>query len=125
VLSDAGVPKWRPGWSRRGEADVRTVAEAVIEMVAGGKGSKKRRKRKGLQRGERNRRWLLVVGWWLCWLPVVDMVVEKLVVAVTTERRERVKQTAAKEIFWGGGLVFSRLWTQFSPPSSHEIHLYL
>jgi len=50
---------------------VRTVAEAVAEVVAGGRGSKRRRKREGLQRGERNRRWLLAVGWWLCWLPVV------------------------------------------------------
>jgi len=53
------------------------VAGAVAEMVAGGRGSKRRRrrKRKGLQRGERNRRWLLVVGWWLCWFPVVELMV--------------------------------------------------
>jgi len=29
--------KWRPGWSRRGGADMRTVTEAVVEMVAGGR----------------------------------------------------------------------------------------
>jgi hypothetical protein len=33
----------------------------------------------------------LVVGWWLCWLPVVELVVEKLVVAGTT-RRERERK---------------------------------
>jgi hypothetical protein len=49
ALPDAGVPKWRPGWSRRGEADVRTLAEAVAKMVVGGRGSKRRRrKREGL-----------------------------------------------------------------------------
>jgi len=37
ALPDTGVPKWRPRWSRRGGADVRTVAEAVAEMVAGGR----------------------------------------------------------------------------------------
>jgi len=67
ALPNAGVPKWRPGLLMRGGADVRTVAEAVAEMVAGGRGSKRRRrKREGLQRGERNRQWLLVVGGWLC-----------------------------------------------------------
>ena len=34
ALLDTGAPKWRPGWLRRGGADVRTVAEAVVEMVA-------------------------------------------------------------------------------------------
>jgi len=59
------------------------VAEAVAEMVAGGRGSKRRRrKREGLQRGERNRRWLLVVGGWLCWLPVVELMMKKLVVSL-------------------------------------------
>jgi hypothetical protein len=34
---------------------LRTVAETVAKVVAGGKGSKRRRrKREGLQRGERN-----------------------------------------------------------------------
>jgi hypothetical protein len=61
-----------------------------------------------------------MVGWWLCWLPVMQ-----LVVAVMAKRRERVKQTATKEKFWGGMLVFGRLWAQFSPSSGHEIHLYL
>jgi len=93
VLPDAGVPKWRPGWSRREEADVRTVAEAMTEMVASGRGSKRRgRKWEGLQRGERNRRWLLMVGWWLCWLPVVELVVEKLVVALVGGRNSREKR---------------------------------
>jgi hypothetical protein len=82
-LPDAGVPKWRPSWLIWGEADVRTVAEAVAEMVAGGRGSKRRRrKREGLKRGERHRRWLLVVGGWLCWLPVVELMMEKLVVSL-------------------------------------------
>jgi len=37
VLPDAGVPKWRPGWSRRGGDAVRIVAEAVAKMAAGGR----------------------------------------------------------------------------------------
>jgi len=62
---------------------VRTVSEAVAEMVSHGRGSKRRRrKREGLQRGERNRRWLLVVGGWLCWLPVVELMMKKLVVSL-------------------------------------------
>jgi hypothetical protein len=49
----------------------------------GCRGSKRRRrKREGLQRGERNRRWLLVVGWWLCWLPVVELMVVRPVMRV-------------------------------------------
>jgi hypothetical protein len=40
--------------------------------------------------------------------------------------RERVKrQTTEKEKFWGGRLVFGRLWTQFSSSLGHEIHPYL
>jgi len=55
ALPNVGVPKWRPDWLIRGGADVRTVAKAVAEMVVGARGSKRRRrKRKGLQRGERN-----------------------------------------------------------------------
>jgi len=97
-LLDAGVPKWRPGWSRRGGADKRTVAEAVTEMAAGGRGSKRRRKREGLQRGERNRQWLLVFGWWLCWLPMVELMVGRpvmrVVVAETAERERERRKTA-------------------------------
>jgi len=97
-LLDAGVPKWRPSWSRRGGADERTVAEAVAEMAAGGRGSKRRRKREGLQRGERNRQWLLVFGWWLCWLPMVELMVGRpvmrVVVAETTERERERRKTA-------------------------------
>ena len=37
ALPDAGVPKWRPVWSRRGAADVRMMAEAVAETVVGGR----------------------------------------------------------------------------------------
>jgi len=106
---------------------VRTVAEAVAEMVAGGRGSKRRRrKREGLQRGERNRRWLLVVGGWLCWLPVVELMMKKLVVSLVggwiDEERERERKTAETG---AEGLVFRRLWTPISPPLGHEMQLYL
>jgi hypothetical protein len=37
MLPDAGVAKWMPGWSRRGGTNVRTVAEAVAEMMTGGR----------------------------------------------------------------------------------------
>jgi hypothetical protein len=76
--------------------------EASAEVtVAGGRGSKRRRrKREGLQRGEGNRRWLLMVGWWLCWLPVVELMVGRPVMRVVVvaeghsgeERRERTMQ---------------------------------
>jgi len=55
-------------WLLGGRLVVETVAKAVTEMVAGGRGSKRRRKMRG--RGCREER-LLVVGWWSCWLPVV------------------------------------------------------
>jgi hypothetical protein len=68
----------------------------VEELAAGGRGSKRRRrKREGLQRGERNRRWLLVVVWWLCWLPVVELMVGRPVMRVVVaeghggERKKR------------------------------------
>jgi hypothetical protein len=35
ALPDDGVPKWRPGWSRRGEVDMRTVAEKAKEEENG------------------------------------------------------------------------------------------
>ena len=70
ALPVAGVPNCRPGWLTRGGADARMVAEAVTKMVAGGRGSKRRRrKREGLQRGERKvhsgSRWS--VGGFLWW----------------------------------------------------------
>jgi len=37
TLPHAGVPKWRLSWLRQEGADVRTVAEVVAEMVAGGR----------------------------------------------------------------------------------------
>jgi hypothetical protein len=78
---------------------VRTVAEAVTEMVAGGRGSKLKKKnaREGLQRGERDRRWLLVVGWWLCWLPMMKVMVGRPVMRVVVaedhggERKKKKK----------------------------------
>jgi len=72
------------------------VVKAVAEMVAGGRGSKRKgRKQEGLQRGERNQWWLLVVGWWLCWLPVVELMVGRPVMRVVVaeghggERKKR------------------------------------
>jgi len=41
-------------------------------------------------------------------------------------QRERVKrQMTEKEKFWGGRLVFGRLWTRFSFSLDYEIHPYL
>jgi hypothetical protein len=88
-----------------------------------------RKKKKKICRGRGPA--VVVAGRWLCWLPVVEMVAEKLtvmtMVAGTAEReRECVKrQTTEKEKFWGGKLVFDRLWTQLSPPLEHENHIYL
>jgi hypothetical protein len=59
-----------------------TVVKLVVAVEVGGRGSKRRRKREGPQRGERNQRWLLVVGWWLCWLPVVELMVGRPVMRV-------------------------------------------
>jgi len=43
----------------------------------------------------------------------------------TTEKEKGERETTEKEEKKGRWLVFLRLWTQFSPPSGHEIHLYL
>jgi hypothetical protein len=74
-----------------------TVVKPVVAVEVGDRGSKRRRKREGLQRGERNRQWLLVVGWWLCWIPVVELMVGRPVMRVVVveghggerERKER------------------------------------
>jgi hypothetical protein len=58
------------------------VVKPVVAAEVSGRGSRRRRKREGMQRGERNRRWLLVVGWWLCWLPVVELMVGRPVMRV-------------------------------------------
>jgi hypothetical protein len=55
------------------------------------------RREKGWKEKRESRGGSLVVGWWLCWLPVVELVVEKLVVVGTT-RRERERKKLHK---WG------------------------
>jgi hypothetical protein len=51
ALPAAGVPKWRPVWSRRGAADVRMVAEVVAETMAGGRAGWKKEKKICSRRG--------------------------------------------------------------------------
>ena len=90
---------------------MKTVAEAVTEMVAGGRGSKLKKKknaREGLQRGERDRRWLLVVGWWLCWLPLIKVMVGRPVMRVVVakdhggeRKKEEMCRNRKKNLFFG------------------------
>jgi hypothetical protein len=90
---------------------VRTVAEAVTEMVAGGRGSKLKKKnaREGLQRGEIDRRWLLVVGWWLCWLPMMKVMVGRPMMRVVVaedhggerKKKEEMCRNRKKNWFFG------------------------
>jgi hypothetical protein len=60
---------------------------------------------------------------------VVERVEDKLVAAwprvaeSTVERECRERDLLQKKL--GRRLVFSDFWTRFSPPSGHEIHLYL
>jgi hypothetical protein len=48
--------------------------------------------------------------------------VVELVVAETAKRERERKKLQKRRV---EGLVFSRLWTRFSPLSDPEIHLYL
>jgi hypothetical protein len=75
-----------------------TVVKLVVAVEVGGRGSKRRRrKREGLQRGERNRRWLLVVGWWLFWLPVVELMVGRPVMRVVVAEGHGGEEREGKE----------------------------
>ena len=71
----------------------------MTEMAAGGRGSKRRRKREGLQRGERNRQWLLVFGWWLCWLPMVELMVGRPVMRVVMAEGQTVALGPCSRIY--------------------------
>ena len=71
----------------------------VEELAVGGRESKKRRRKwEGLQIGERNWRWLLVVGWWLCWLPVVELVVTRM--AGRERERKNCRNGSRGAGFW-------------------------
>ena len=69
-----------------GVLPVVATVELLMASASCGRGRKKKRKkqnaREGLQRRERKRRWLLVVGWWLRWLPVVEIMVGRPVMRV-------------------------------------------
>ena len=87
------------------ELMVRAAASrgTMEELAASGRGSKRRRrKREGLQRGERNRQWLMVVGWQLCWLPVVELVVAPVGGWNGRERDERERTVLIPEKWFFG-----------------------
>ena len=69
-----------------------------------------------------------MAGRWLCWLPVVELVAENLmvmtVVAGMVERRERVKIDGRKGKILGRKAGF-RPTLDISPLSGHEMHPYL
>jgi hypothetical protein len=77
-----------------------------------------------LQRREKGSRWLSVADWWLT---VVELVVEKLVMrVVVAEAAERERERGGKLQKRGQWeLVFFKLWTRISLPSSHQLSLYL
>ena len=68
------------------------------ELAVGVSGRKKRRK--FVKERESEQRWLFVAGRWLCWLSVVELVAENLMVMTmvvgTLETRERVKTDGRK-----------------------------
>jgi hypothetical protein len=89
------------------------VAEEAEEKKMGGV----------VERREKGSQWLSVVGW--C-LPVVELIVGRLVMRVVvaeTAERERGREKYCKNR--AERLVFSDFWTRFSPPSGHQLHLYL
>jgi hypothetical protein len=63
----------------------------------------------------------LVVVWWLCWLPVVELMVGRPVMRVVVaeghdwERKKR-EDSLQKKAGEKEGWFFSDFWTQFSPP---------
>ena len=100
-----------------------TVVKLVVAVEVGGRGSKRRRrKREGLQRGERNRRWLLVVGWWLFWLPVVELMVGRPVMRVVVAeghggergrgKREKLQKQGKWLVFW---LILDQIFSSIKP----------
>jgi hypothetical protein len=99
-----------------------TVVKPVVAVEVGGRGSKRRRKREGLQRGERNRRWLLVVDWWLCWLPVVELMVGRPVMRVVVAeghggekgrgKREKFQKQGKWLVFW---LILDPIFSSLRP----------
>jgi len=69
-----------------------------------------------------------VADWWLT---VVELVVEKLVVeklvmrVVVAEAAEREREGGKLQKRGQWELVFFKLWTRISLPSSHQLNLYL
>jgi hypothetical protein len=64
--------------------------------------------RERLQIGERDRRWLLEVGWWLCWLPVMKVMVGRPVMRVVVaedhggeRKKEEMCRNQKKNWFFG------------------------
>ena len=52
------------------------------------------------------------------WLGVAESMVRESVERETCCRKRKKKN-------WGGGWFFCQLWTRFSPPSGHQLRLYL
>ena len=91
----------------------------VGELAVGGSGRKRRRK--FVKERESEQRWLLVAGRWLCWLSMVELVAENLMVmtmvAGTVETRERVKTDGRKGKHSGEERWFSAdFGPDFLPP---------
>jgi hypothetical protein len=97
----------------------------VWELVVGG--SRRKRRIKSAKERESEQRRLLVAGRWMWWLPVVELVVENLmvikVVAGTVERRERVNTDGRK--IMGRKAGFRPTLDPIFSSSEHEISSYL
>ena len=106
---------------RRAE-DVWTVSQkASAEVMVAEVGCERKKKRlqrreKGWKEKRESRGGSLVLGWWLCWLLMVELVVAGM--AGREKERKSCRNRAER-------LVFGRLWTRFSPSSDHQIYLYL
>jgi len=121
-LPDVGVSdvmRWFGLWLRR-----RRLREWWLESAVGGRRKRFVEERDMLEGGERESpEGCLVASKWLCWLPVVELVADKLVAAWL-----RVCNGGERERGWqkpGRGWFFGLLWTRFAPPSNPEIHLHL
>jgi hypothetical protein len=104
------------------------ASAATVEVAV----AEKKEDETGLQ----EREGVAVAAWWLCRLPMVELVfvaVYRLGLLVFSSEKAVVERWRElqkadgerRKMKTGGRLVFCDFWTRISPPSGHEIHLYL
>jgi hypothetical protein len=106
------------------------VGMVVAEGHGGERGKKRLAEERDVHGGLLQTQWWLAGGlgnaWW-CWLLKAELE-EEMVMVLVSCGGGRKKKKQKKKICSGEreeGWFFGLLWTRFSPPSGHEIHLYL